>query len=87
MVVSSVLHDSSVRGVLGVSKSIASKAFNNRAVFLNNRNSNFIDLFGVPSTTSVSLLSNGFYYGLSNATLYEVNAAKFISMNKKNTKK
>ena len=31
-------------------------------ILLNNRNLNMIDSFGVPSTTSVSLLSNGFYF-------------------------
>lgn len=87
MVVSSVLHGSSVRGVFGVSKSLASSAINHRAVYLNNRNINQISSVGVSSTTSVSLLSNGFYYGLANSTVYRANASKAISINKKKYKK
>lgn len=87
MVGSSALHSSSIRGVLGVSKSLASSAINNRAVYLNNRNKNQISSLGVPSTTSVSLLSNGFYYEIPKGTILRTNALKTKSMNKKKNKK
>tara|TARA_Y100000816_G_C26031604_1_gene540034 strand:+ start:534 stop:791 length:258 start_codon:yes stop_codon:yes gene_type:complete len=83
MVVSSVLHGSDVTGVKGISKSLASSANVNRAVYLNNRNINKISSIGVPSTTSNSLLSNGFYYGLPKSTILLANAKISKSMNKK----
>ena len=83
MVVSSVLHGSAVRGI---DNGLTSVTYNNRAVFLNNRNINQISSVSVTSTTSASFLSNGFYYGLTNSTKYSGYAGKFISINKKNTK-
>ena len=87
MVVSSVLHSTSVTGVLGVSKSLACSAINNRAVYLNNRNINKMSSLGLASTTSVVLFSNGFYYGGAKGSLYGANAGKAISMNKKKNNK
>ena len=79
MVVSSVLHGTAVRGI-GYRKLCA---YNNRAVFVNYLNVNEeVSYLGVPSTPSVSLLGNGYYYGFNNSVLYVSNASKAIS-NKK----
>ena len=81
MVVSSVLHGSAVRGI-GYSSKLC--AYNNRAVFVNYLNLNDeVSYLGVPSTTSVSLLGNGYYYGFNNSVLYVSSASKAISNKKK----
>lgn len=64
MVVSSALHESTVTGVGGVSNTFVSQTFKNRLKVLNNVNVNkLLDPNLVTSTTSASLLSNGFFYG------------------------